>query len=237
MTKIPVLPKGILRRLRRALAARGLVSTLRAARAHLVMQRLKGIIHVGANLGQERDDYASYGLNVLWIEPTPWLFEQLKSRISSHPNQYAVEYLVLDKDGEIIKLHVANDEGQSSSVMDFALHKEVYPSIHFIRDIEIKSHKLDTIIDIEHINLADYDGLVLDTEGSELLILKGAQRVLRNVRMVKVEVADFEWYAGCPKPEQIAEFLGAYGLREWIRVPFAYHRAGGRVYDIIYLRN
>jgi len=46
----------------------------------------------------------------------------------------------------------------------------------------------------------------------------------------------FESYLGCPKPEQIAEFL-AYGLREWIRVPFAYHPAGGRVYDIIYLRN
>ena len=55
--------------------------------------------------------------------------------------------------------------------------------------------------------------------------------------MVKAEVADFEAYAGCPRPEDIADFLGAYGLREWIRVPFAYHSAGGRVCDIIYLRN
>src|SRR5262245_45342089 len=83
MTKMPVLPSGIVSRLRHALAARGLIVTMRAARSHLMMQRLKGIIHVGANVGQERDDYATYGLNVLWIEPIPWLFAQLKSRIAS----------------------------------------------------------------------------------------------------------------------------------------------------------
>jgi FkbM family methyltransferase len=206
-------------------------------RHHLMMKKLKGIIHVGANTGQECDNYASYGLNVLWIEPIPWVFKELKSAISSYPNQLALEYLVLDKDGEATTLHISNNEGASSSVMDLALHQDVWPSIHFTRDIEIRSYKLDTIIDREHISLTDYDGLVLDTQGSELLVLKGAQRALRNARMVKVEVADFEAYAGCPRPEQIADFLGTYGLREWMRTPFAGHSGGGRYYDIIYLRN
>jgi FkbM family methyltransferase len=217
--------------------ARRLLRDLARLRRNLMMKKLKGIIHVGANTGQERDDYAGYGLNVLWIEPIPWVFDELKRAISFYPNQRALEYLVLDKDGESMTLHVSNNEGQSSSVMDLALHQDVWPSVHFTRDIEIQSHKLDTIIDIEHINITDYDGLVLDTQGSELLALRGAQRVLRNVRMVKVEVADFEAYAGCPRPEQIGDFLGAYGLREWVRTPFAGHSGGGRYYDIIYLRN
>jgi hypothetical protein len=55
--------------------------------------------------------------------------------------------------------------------------------------------------------------------------------------MVRVEVADFEAYAGCPRPEQIGDFLGASGLREWMRIPFAELNGGGRYYDIIYLRN
>jgi hypothetical protein len=121
--------------------------------------------------------------------------------------------------------------------MDLALHRDVWPFVHFTNDIEIQSHKLDTIIDSEHVDLKDYDGLVLDTQGSELLVLKGATRTLNNVQMVKVEVADFEAYAGCPQPEEIAAFLAVYGLREWMRFPFAEHKSGGHYYDIIYLRD
>lgn len=205
--------------------------------SHRLMKNLKGIIHVGANTGQEREEYARYGLSVLWIEPIPWLFKELKSAISLYPKQKALEYLVLDKDGEKVAMHVSNNDGLSSSVMDFALHRDVWPSVHFTKDIDLRSYTLDTILDKERIDLGNYDGLVLDTQGSELRVLSGAKRVLRNIRMVKVEVADFEAYAGCPRPEAIADFLGIYGLKEFARTPFAEHISGGRYYDIIYLRN
>ena len=201
------------------------------------MKRLKGIIHVGANTGGERREYAGYGLNVLWIEPIPWIFEGLKEAISPYPNQRALQYLVLDKDGEARTLHVANNEGASSSVLSLALHQEVWPSVHFTHDLEIQSHTLDTIMDIEHINLADYDGLVLDTQGAELMVLNGARRVLRNMQMVRVEVADFEAYVGCPNPEQIGCFLESFGLKESTRVSFPVLRSGGSYYDIAYVKN
>ena len=35
------------------------------------LRKVDGIVHVGANVGQDRDLYASYGLDVLWIEPSP----------------------------------------------------------------------------------------------------------------------------------------------------------------------
>jgi hypothetical protein len=70
------------------------------------------------------------------------------------------------------------------------------------------------------------------------LILKGADRVLSRVKMVEIEVADFEAYAGCPNPAQIAEHLSRYGLTEWMRTPFARHKtSGGRYYDITYVRD
>ena len=196
---------------------------------HHLMKSLKGVIHVGANTEQECDEYGSYGLNVLWIEPIPRAF-------STYPNQQALEYLVLDEDDETKKLHVSNnDSGLSSSILELTLHRDVCPSVHFTRDIKLRSHKLDTIIDREHINLSNYDSLVVDTQGSQLLVLKGAQRVLQTVRMVKVAVADFEAYAGCARPEQIADFLRDYGLRKWTRIPLAKHSSGGYYYDI-YLR-
>jgi 2-O-methyltransferase len=203
---------------------------------HQQMRNLQGVIHVGANDGGERDQYASYGWNVLWIEPIPAVFTTLTTAIASYPNQRALQYLVADRDDQAITLHISNNNGASSSIFDFALHKDIWPSVHFTTDLEMKSYTLDTIIEREHINSAEYNGLVLDTQGSELLVLKGARRLLQTMRMVKVEVADFESYVGCPRPEHIAEFLGPYGFREWRRTPFAEHPSSGRYYDIIYLR-
>ena len=35
------------------------------------LKRVTGVIHVGANAGQERELYASFHLDVVWIEPIP----------------------------------------------------------------------------------------------------------------------------------------------------------------------
>jgi FkbM family methyltransferase len=216
---------------------RRLLRSVARPRAHRTMTTLKGVIHVGANTGQERDEYARLGLKVLWIEPVPWIFEKLKSAIAACPGQRALAYLALDRDDGRVVMHISNNAGLSSSVMDFALHRDVWPSVQFTHDIEVPSRRLDTILESERIDPRDYDGLVLDTQGSELRVLRGATQTLRHVRMVKVEVADFEAYAGCPRPEEIAAFLHAYGLREFSRTSFATHRAGGRYYDINYLRD
>jgi hypothetical protein len=50
---------------------------------------ITGIIHVGANLGQERELYAKYKLKVLWIEPLPHFFEKLRENIREFPDQIA----------------------------------------------------------------------------------------------------------------------------------------------------
>jgi FkbM family methyltransferase len=206
-------------------------------RQYLMMKRLKGIIHVGANVAQECRYYERFHLNVLWIEPNPEMFDQLKIILAPYPRQRPLQYLVLDEDKKKSTLHIANNRGFSSSVLSLAQIRDIWPSIEFTRDIEMPAYRLDTIIAKEAIDLSNYDGLVLDTEGSELLVLKGAHSVLQGMKMVKVEVADFEVYSGCPRPEHIAEILKEYNLHEWRRVPFTVqHPDGGNIYDITYLR-
>ena len=51
--------------------------------------------------------------------------------------------------------------------------------------------------------MSKYDALVLDTQGSELLVLKGAAGLLPNIKYVQAEVADFESYSGACR--QLAE--------------------------------
>jgi hypothetical protein len=42
---------------------------------------VSGVVHVGANIGQERQLYAAHKLNVLWIEPISEVFKRLESNI------------------------------------------------------------------------------------------------------------------------------------------------------------
>ena len=46
------------------------------------LRKVSGVIHVGANAGQERELYAKFGLRVIWIEPIPEVFEKLKMNVA-----------------------------------------------------------------------------------------------------------------------------------------------------------
>ena len=76
--------------------------------------------------------------------------------------------------------------------------------------------------------------MVLDTQGSELLVLKGAGDLLNGFKFIKLEVPDFEAYKDCPQVDDIDEFLRPYGFRERNRNRFAIRDAGGSYYDIVY---
>jgi FkbM family methyltransferase len=87
-----------------------------------------------------------------------------------------VNHLITDKDGMEYLLHVANNEGQSSSILELARHREIRPEIHYVAEVTLKSITLDSLLK----NLGDaipfYQTLVMDTQGSEVLVLKGAKK-------------------------------------------------------------
>jgi hypothetical protein len=60
--------------------------------------KVRGVIHVGANSGQERDTYLRHGLSVVWIEAIAEVFEELLVNIKNHANQRAFCALLSDRD-------------------------------------------------------------------------------------------------------------------------------------------
>ena len=193
-----------------------------------------GIIHIGANEGQERDLYASLGLPVIWIEPLPDVFKALRTNISCYPNQRAFRYLITDENGKIYDFHVASNRGASSSIFDLARHVEIWPEVSYTQTLKLDSVTLPTFLKRENIEIDSYNALVLDTQGSELLILRSASSALRNFRYVKLEVPDFEAYKGCCTIHEVTQFMLNYGFLEKHRNRFAESPSGGHYYDIVY---
>jgi FkbM family methyltransferase len=200
------------------------------------LKKVRGVIHVGAHLGQERHHYASLGLNVIWVEPIPTVFESLQANIAGVHGQRAYRHLLTDKDGAEYDFHVSSNVGASSSIFDFGRHTDVWPGVHYTHNIRLAATTLTRLVQTEGIDLTEYGALILDTQGSELLVLKGAIDLLDSFQYIKAEAADFEVYSGCCQLNDLTEFLGRRKFVMYRRTPFARRDAGGTCYDVVYKR-
>lgn len=204
---------------------------------HHFLRHVNGVIHVGANSGQERDIYDAHGTRVVWIEPIPEVFAKLQANIAALPRQRAIQGLVSDTAGARHLFHVANNDGQSSSILPFKHHADIWPHIRFERTIELVSETLPSLLQQHSIDHRNYQALVLDTQGSELRVLRGANELLPSFRYIKVEASDFEVYEGCCTLDEISRFLADHGFTELSRRCFARRRQGGGCYDVTFARH
>lgn len=200
------------------------------------LRRVSGVIHVGANTGGERDLYKKNGLRVVWIEPIPEIFRTLQANLAGYAEQRAFPALVTDRDNAEYPFHISNQSGASSSILDLKLHKDIWPNVSYERTITLTSTTLPSFFEREKISVRDYDALVMDTQGSELLVLKGADTILKHFKFIKTEVADFEAYTGCCQLKDIDQFLGERGFRKFSSHKFAERPGGGNYYDVVYER-
>ena len=200
------------------------------------LHNCRAVIHVGANSGQESKVYDRFGLDVVWIEPIPDVYAELVANIAEYPRQRAIQALITDKDGETIVLNVANDGGASSSILELGDHKDIWPDVAYVGRIDCISKTLVTALAEANVDPARYDALVMDTQGSELLVLKGAEPLLVNFKYIKTEAADFEVYYGCVKLDELEQYLGARGFKAVRRDCFAERAEGGACYDVLFKR-
>ncbi len=199
---------------------------------HYFLREARGVIHVGAHAGQERDLYGD--LPVVWIEALEQAYDVLRERIADKPNQRALLQLVAD--GKRYKFGVANNAGQSSSIYDFKLHEEMWPDVGYVASVEIKSETLRTIIDYYKLDLDVYDTLVLDVQGAELLVLQGAGDYLSRFKWIQAEAADFEAYSGGCQLKDLDAFLTRAGfVREQLNCGMSTPGVGN-YYEALYRR-
>jgi hypothetical protein len=116
--------------------------------------------------------------------------------------------LITDKVGQSYQFNVSGGTGQASSIFDLAGHKEIWPGVEFPRVIDVQSTTLDAVLR----GRGTFDALLMDTQGSELLVLKGAEASLSQFRYIKTEAADFENYRGSVLEPDLTKFIEARGF-------------------------
>ena len=197
---------------------------------------MSGVVHVGANVGQERNRYRACGLKVLWVEPIPGVYARLVENLRGCEHQAAVQAPVTDVDDKEYAFHIASNDGVSSSILALAQHKDIWPDIDYTATIPLKSVTLPTLFAREVLDIGDYQALILDTQGSDLLVLRGGIPLLRHFTYIKTEAADFEIYTGCCTVAELDAFMREHGFHEIARRPFASRASGGTCFDLVYQR-
>ena len=172
----------------------------------------KGVLHVGANKGEEYPVYMELGITKqIWVEAYKPVFETLKHTVRENPEAICWNACVGDENQKVT-FHVSNNGSQSSSILELGTHAQVHPEVHYIQDIEMNMVKLQDLFASPFVNASNYDFLNMDLQGAELKALKGLGDLINGFRWAYLEVNEKELYKGCALVEDIDYYLGAYGF-------------------------
>jgi FkbM family methyltransferase len=172
----------------------------------------RGVIHIGAHNAEEYSSYVDMGIeDVVWIEANPKIASQLAVRLQGDKNMKVVNALISDKNGEKLTLHVTNN-GQSSSILELGIHRNLFPYIHVVEDIELESKTLDTVVEEEKIDMSLFNFLSVDIQGAELLALRGATKALAFIDAINTEINTDYVYKECALLHEIDDYLSEFGF-------------------------
>ena len=145
----------------------------------------EGVLHAGACDGEEQFLYDRWGVKrVVWFEPNTEKAEGINAR-----GGRCFPVALGSKTGTMT-LHEA-DNGQSSSLLKPTGHLAAYPDISFTGSKTVPVMALDAF----GFN-GGYDLLVIDTQGFEVEVLRGAKETLKGLRYVYTEVYTEPLYEG-----------------------------------------
>ena len=173
----------------------------------------KGVLHIGGNRGEEAPVYLELGVtNQIWVEANPEIFIQLKETLKDNPDAIAFNYAIGEQDNIPVVLHIANNGGQSSSILNLGTHKKQHPDVFYTKDIEVTMRRIDSLIPEDTIK--EYDFLNIDIQGYEIFALRGMGDYLKYFKWLYLEVNRGQVYEGCGELKEVSDYVARFGFQQ-----------------------
>lgn len=191
--------------------------------------RGKNVLHVGADRGNEVVEYSKLGVNhVVWIEANSELIPELIEMLARHESNGLYTQmrnihheLIGEFDDEVKDFHIyygpdaqymSGNKGMSSMLK---AKDDWWGSKGHQKTVQLKTVSLDTFCMRNNYAFDHFDLLNLDTQGTELMILRGARSLLKHLRYINVEVTlDPYQYEDNPLASEIYKYLLEYDFHE-----------------------
>jgi len=177
----------------------------------------RGIIHVGADVGQEVPQYLDYGFkNIILIEANPQSYKALEAKFGSYANVELFNYAICNRNGDVdFHIHTSRSGStEPASILPMKRFKEIVKSLHTTDTIRVPAITLDSLIETHGICAGDYNFINIDIQGAELLALRGATKLISALDAVISEVNLIEMYENGALEREIVAFLAGHGFEK-----------------------
>jgi len=175
----------------------------------------KGVLHIGAHRGSERYFYDFMGKPVIWIEANPYIFKELKLNLKEFRYQKAYNLLLLASSNEKKDFYLSSNDHASSSIHKFSNEfldgkiefQNIKRDIKMENKIVLISKTLDEFIIENIIEIDNYNHWVIDVQGAEIEVLKGANKFISKCKSITIEVSTEEFYKNSSLWNEVKNFL------------------------------
>lgn len=171
------------------------------------------VVDVGANVGDMTARFvgAFPQARVVAVEPNPEVCGSLQARFAGEPRVTCVNAALADAPGEA-DLHVNRHHGTSSLFPRVRRARRYFSAADApLRQVRVPVLTLDALA--ERDGLARIDLLKLDTQGAELLIFRGARRLLaaQAIDVIYSEFFIVPHYEGATLLHEQCTYLAGFG--------------------------
>ena len=129
--------------------------------------------------------------------------------IEKFKKQDGYQALLGDKPSAKQRINLSSNSYESSSIFDFGAEMN-HKNLSMVDFIELPMVRLDGMFTSTELSM--YKHWVIDVQGAELLVLKGAGQLLTNVTSIEIEVSTKDEYSGGAKWHEIRDFLDDFGF-------------------------
>lgn len=186
-----------------------------------------GVIHVGSHVATEHPDYVAAGIKrFVYIEPCAATFNVLRNKFAAHHHIQLFNCACGDVDCEQVMYTGSQNQGQSNSLLKMDKHLQIHPGITLPTTELVQVKRLDSL-GLAH---KGYQLLVMDCQGFEGNVVKGAEQTLKQINYVYSEVNRDAVYSGCTLVDELDKLLHEFERVEtgdWV---------GGMWSDSLYVR-
>ncbi len=224
--------KNLIKRCGYELLGRGRSHAAHRSIAALIQQeQINLVLDVGANMGQFVDELRELGYHgrVISFEPLSSAHNKLKEHAAKDANWTVWDRTAIGTQAGSVEIYIAGNSASSSILGMLPSHSEMAPESRYVG---VETTQVSALDDLYTPLPTDRVLLKIDTQGYEKQVLEGAQRLLKDCRVIMTEMSFVPLYANQIMAKELWNLLENQGFEVWALEPCVRHPRTQRLMQV-----